>query len=66
MIERFPTLPRGRNRHVQVLADAILPDVLVQRARTKPRLVLDLLVHARSRQQTIVGHRKTRNCKARR
>ena len=33
VIERLATLTRGGDRDVQVLADAILPDVVVQRAR---------------------------------
>ena len=54
VIERFATLQRGGNRHLQVLADAVLTDVVVQRARTKPRLVLGVFVDLRGRDESIV------------
>ena len=40
VVERFAALFRGFDRHVQVLADPILADVFVERARTEARLVL--------------------------
>ena len=51
VIERLAALPGRRDRHVQVLADALLADVLVERARPEPRLVLGVLV-VRSRRST--------------
>src|SRR4029079_18331932 len=54
VIERFAALPGGGNRHLQVLAHPVLPDVLVERARTKPRFVLDVLLVPRCAYQAIV------------
>ena len=56
MIERLAALLRRGDRHLQVLADAVLPDVLVERARAQPRLVLDVVVDARRGDEAIVGH----------
>ena len=36
VVERLAALPRRRDRHLQVLADAILADVLVERPRAQP------------------------------
>ena len=36
VVERFAALPGGGNRHLQVLADAVLSDVFVERARPQP------------------------------
>ena len=43
VIERFPALPGRLDRHGQVLAHALLADVVRQRARPETRLVLQLL-----------------------
>ena len=43
VIERFLAPARGGNRHLEVVADAVLADVLVEGARTKPRFVLRLV-----------------------
>ena len=59
VIERLAALPGRRDRHLEVLADAVLPDVLVQPARAKARLVLRVLVDARRRHQTIVSHQSS-------
>ena len=56
VIERLAALLRGRDRHLQVLADAVLPDVLVEHARAQSRFVLRVLVDAHGGDQTIVGH----------
>jgi hypothetical protein len=45
VVERFPALGRRFDRHMQVLANTILADVVVKRAGAKPRLVLDVVVH---------------------
>ena len=47
VVERLAALPGRRDRHDEVLADALLPDVLVERARPEPRLELRVIVHAR-------------------
>ena len=44
VIERLAAAARRGDRHLQVVADAILADVLVERARAQPRLVLRVLV----------------------
>ena len=56
VIERFAPLPRGGDRHLEVLADTVLPDVLVERPRAQARLVLDVFVHACSGHEAIVRH----------
>ena len=45
VIERFAASDRGGNRHLQVVAHAVLADVLGERPRTQSRLVLCVLVH---------------------
>ena len=47
VIERLAALLRRGDRHLQVLADAVLADVLVEHARTQPGFVLRVLVDAR-------------------
>ena len=47
VIERLATLPRRGDRDVQILADPLLPDVLVERSRAKSGFVLDVLGDAR-------------------
>ncbi len=49
VIERLAALLRRGDRDVQVLADALLADVLVEGARPQPRLVLRVLVAAQRR-----------------
>ena len=59
VIERLAALPGGGNRDLQILADAVLPDVLVEPARPQPGFVLRVLVDARRRHQTIVSHQSS-------
>ena len=47
VVERLAALPRGRDRHLQVLAHALLADVVAQRPRPQPRLVLGVVVDPR-------------------
>ena len=47
VIERLAALPRRGDRDLQVLADAVLADVLVEDARAQPGFVLRVLVDAR-------------------
>ena len=56
VIERLLPLPRGGNRHLQVLAHAILADVLVEHTRAQPRFVLRVLGGASWRDEAIVAH----------
>ena len=44
VIERLAALLGGLDRHVQVFADAFLADVVVERPRPKPGLVLGIVV----------------------
>ena len=57
VIERLAALLRGRDRDLQVLADAILADVLVEQARAQPGFVLRVLVDARRGHHAVVRHR---------
>ena len=59
VIERLAALPGGGDRDVQVLADAILADVVVELARTQSRFVLRVVVDARSGQHAVVRHLAT-------
>ena len=56
VIERLAPLLRRGNRHLQVLAHAILTDVVVERARAQPGLVLRVVIGARRRYYAVVGH----------
>ena len=56
VIERLAALLRGGNRDLQVLADAVLPDVLVEQARAQARFVLRVLVDARGGHHAVVRH----------
>ena len=47
VIERLAPLARGRDRHLQIGADPLLADVVVQRPRTQSGLVLDVFVDLR-------------------
>ena len=49
VIERLAALRGGRDRDVEVFAYALLADVLVERPRPEPRLVLRILVVAAAR-----------------
>ena len=56
VVERFVALARRRNRDLQVLADAVLADVVVERARPQSGLVLRLVVAAASAHHPRVRH----------
>ena len=49
VIERFLAPARGGDRHLQVVAHAILADVFVERSRTQSRFVLRVVVDAPAR-----------------
>ena len=55
VIERLAALFGRGNRHVQILAKAVLADVLVERPRPEPGLVLDVVVDA-SGGDDAIGH----------
>ena len=57
VIERFATLAGRGNRHLQVLAHAVLPDVLVERARPQAGFVLRVFVGAHGCDDAVVSHR---------
>ena len=54
MIERLTTAARSRNRHMQVVAETVLPDVLVERSRAQSCLVLRVLVYSTRSNQSFV------------
>ena len=56
VIERLAPLSGGRDRHLQILADAVLADVLVEEPRAQARFILRIFVDARGRDQTLVSH----------
>ena len=56
VIERLAALSRRGDRHLQVLAHAILADVVVEPPRPQPGLVLGVVVDARRCDEAIVGH----------
>ena len=56
VIERLAALGRGGNRHLQVLAHAVLADVIVQAPGPKAGLVLRVVVHARRRDESRFAH----------
>jgi hypothetical protein len=56
VIERLAALPRRGDRDVQVLAQSILPDVLVERPRPQSGLVLDVFGDAAPGHEAFVGH----------
>ena len=56
VIERLAALLRGGDRDLQVLADAILSDVLVEPARAQARFVLRVFVDARRGHHAVVRH----------
>ena len=47
VIERFAALARGGNRDLKIRANALLADVVVQRAGPEPRLVLNVFIDPR-------------------
>ena len=53
VIQRLAPSARGGNRHLEVRAYTVLPDVVVQRARAQARLVLDVVRRARGSDQAI-------------
>ena len=59
VIERLAALLRGGDRDLQVLADAILADVLVEQARAQARFVLRVFVDARRGHEAVVRHLAT-------
>ena len=56
VIQRLAAMLRGRDGHLEVLADAILADVFVEDARAQSRLVLRVFVDARRGHQAVVRH----------
>ncbi len=56
VIERLAALLRRRDRHLEVLADAVLADVVVEDARAQPRFVLRVVLDAGGGHQAIVRH----------
>jgi hypothetical protein len=54
VIERFTAAACGGNRHLQVVAQMILSDVLVEGTRTQSRLVLRVLVRTTGSNQSLV------------
>ena len=50
-------LLRRRDGDLQLLADFVLSDVFVQRPRTQPGFVLDVVFDRRRVDETIVAHR---------
>jgi hypothetical protein len=53
VIQRLAPSARGGNRHLEVRAYTVLPDVVVERARAQARLVLDVVGRARGGDQAI-------------
>ena len=58
VIERLAALFGGGDRDLQVLADAVLADVLVEQPRPQAGFVLRVFVDARRGDQAIVHHRR--------
>ena len=56
MIERLVALSRRGDRHLQVVANAILADVLVEHARAQPGVELRVLFDANGRNDSL-AHR---------
>ena len=53
VIERLATAGRRGNRDLQVGADAVLADVVVEPTRAQPRFVLDVVVGARGGDEAV-------------
>jgi hypothetical protein len=58
VIERFIAAARRGDRHMEIVADAILADVFVERARAQPRLVLRVLGGGRRHHQARIGRHR--------
>ena len=56
VIERFAPLPCRRDRDLKIRANALLADVVVQRAGPKPRFVLSVFIDPGSCNDPRVGH----------
>ena len=56
VIQGLLTLLRRCDRDRQVLADPVLTDVIVQKARTEPGFILRVLVHPRRRDNSGIRH----------
>src|SRR5207237_7523253 len=56
VIEGLIALPGRGDRNLQVLADTILADVLVEQPRAQARFILRVFVDARGGHEAIVGH----------
>ncbi len=54
VVERFVTLARRRDRHLQIFAHPVLADVVVEHARAEARLILRVFIDARRRHDAIV------------
>src|SRR6202022_4256305 len=64
VVERFAPLTRGRDGNLEIGANALLADVIVQRPRPKPRLVLRVFIRPRRRDKAIVGRQRANSLKA--
>jgi hypothetical protein len=62
VIERLPPLPRCGDRDVQVLAETVLPDVLVERPRPQSALELDFVGHPARGDEAVLSHSHCQNC----
>ena len=56
MIEGFAALARRCNRYLQIGADTLLADVVVEGAGPQARLILDVFIDPGSRHNPRVGH----------
>jgi hypothetical protein len=58
VIERFAALPGGGNRDLEILANAVLANVLVEPARPQPLFVLRVFVDAcrRTKRSSVISH----------
>ena len=56
VVERLAALLRGGNRDLQVLADPVLADVLVEQTRAEPRFVLRVFVDPHPGHEAVVRH----------
>ena len=61
VIERFLAPARSGDRHLQVVAHAVLADVFVQRSRAESRFVLGVVFDAPRGDQTIVHRISSRS-----
>ena len=56
VIERIVTLLRSGDRYLEILANAILSDVLVEPLRAEPDLILRILIRASGGDESIIRH----------